>query len=40
MKTIIIDQIIKEKLKTRPDYKLIQKLQQMIDKQANLAMED
>ena len=33
MKTIIIDQIIKEKLKIRPDYKLIQKLQQMIDQE-------
>jgi len=31
MKSIITDQILKEKLKARPNYKLIRKLQQMLD---------
>ena len=31
MRQLIIDQIIKEKLKSSPDYKLIQKLQQILD---------
>lgn len=32
MKSIIINQILKEKLKPRPNFKLIQKLQQLLDK--------
>jgi hypothetical protein len=31
MKSIVTDQILKEKLKERPNYKLIRKLQQMLD---------
>jgi len=31
MKKIIQDQILKEKLKARPDFNLIRKLQQMLD---------
>mgnify|MGYP001083483512 CR=1 FL=1 len=32
MKSIIINQILNEKLKARPNVKLIQKLQQLLDK--------
>lgn len=31
MKEIILDQIIKEKLRDRPNYHAIQKLQQLLD---------
>lgn len=31
MKSIIINQILKEKLKPRPNFKLIRKLQQLLD---------
>jgi hypothetical protein len=31
MKSIVTDQILKEKLKERPNYTLIRKLQQMLD---------
>jgi hypothetical protein len=33
MKNQLIDQIVKEKLKDNPDYKLIQKLQQLLDQE-------
>lgn len=33
MKNKLIEQIVKEKLKDTPDYKLIQKLQQLLDQE-------
>jgi hypothetical protein len=33
MKNKLIEQIVKEKLKDNPDYKLIQKLQQLLDQE-------
>jgi hypothetical protein len=35
MKSTIVNQILKEKLKPRPNFKLIRKLQQLLDRKKN-----
>ena len=35
MKRTIINQIVQEKLKKNPDYRLVQRLQQLLDQEIN-----
>jgi hypothetical protein len=40
MKSTIVNQILKEKLKPRPDFKLIRKLQQLLDNSNHQTLMD
>jgi len=35
MRRVIINQIVQEKLKKNPDYRLVQRLQQLLDQEIN-----
>ena len=35
MRRVIINQIVQEKLKKNPDYRLVQRLQQLLDQEVN-----